>query len=107
MEAANAGRVRPIGSHLERMAPVNVRRKPCMIRLGSTSAACFILLGRMVTLIKGANRTATIHEITSANATTAKSENVYSPAALFAKPMGTKPATVTNVPVNMGHAVVV
>ena len=32
-------------------------------------------------------------------ATTAKIEKVYSPAALRAKPMGTKPATVTNVPV--------
>jgi ATP-dependent DNA ligase len=50
-------------------------------------------------------RTATIQEITSANATTAKSENVYSPAALLAKPIGTKPAIVTNVPVNMGNAV--
>jgi hypothetical protein len=59
----------------------------------------------MVTPISGANRTATIQDIRSANATTAKSENVYSPAELLAKLMGTKPATVTNVPVNIGNAV--
>jgi hypothetical protein len=45
----------------------------------------------MVTPIRGANRTATIHESRRASATTAKSENVYSPAALLAKPIGTKP----------------
>ena len=38
-------------------------------------------------------------------ATTAKIEKVYSPAMLRAKPMGTKPATVTSVPVSMGKAV--
>jgi hypothetical protein len=64
-----------------------------------------VLSGKIVTPIRGANRTATIQERRSAKATTAKSENVYSPAALFAKPMGTKPATVTKVPVNIGNAV--
>src|SRR5216684_2297181 len=105
IEAANAARVRPIVSHLERMAAVHARRKLRKIRPGSVSVASFILSGRMVTPIRGANRTATIQERRSANATTAKSENVYSPAALFAKPIGTKPATVTNVPVNIGNAV--
>ena len=36
--------------------------------------------------------------------TTAKIENVYSPAELLAKPIGTKPAAVTNDPVNIGNA---
>ena len=36
--------------------------------------------------------------------TTAKIENVYSPAALRAKPIGTKPAAVTNEPVSIGKA---
>ena len=36
--------------------------------------------------------------------TTAKIENVYSPAVLRAKPIGTKPAAVTNEPVNIGKA---
>jgi hypothetical protein len=38
-------------------------------------------------------------------ATTAKIEKVYSPAALRANPMGTNPATVTNVPASLGRAV--
>ena len=38
-------------------------------------------------------------------ATTAKIEKVYSPAPLFAKPIGTNPATVTSVPVSIGKAV--
>ena len=36
--------------------------------------------------------------------TTAKIEKVYSPAALAAKPIGTKPAIVTSVPVSIGAA---
>ena len=38
-------------------------------------------------------------------ATTAKIEKVYSPAALRANPIGTKPAIVTSVPVSIGNAV--
>ena len=37
--------------------------------------------------------------------TTANIEKVYSPAALLAKPTGTKPAAVTSVPVSIGKAV--
>ena len=37
--------------------------------------------------------------------TTANSEKVYSPAIERAKPIGTKPATVTRVPVSIGMAV--
>jgi hypothetical protein len=36
--------------------------------------------------------------------TTAKIEKVYSPAALLARPIGTKPAAETNEPVSMGKA---
>ena len=52
----------------------------------------------------GMKRTATNHEATTAMLTTAKIENVYSPAALAANPIGTKPAMVTNDPVSMGNA---
>ena len=52
----------------------------------------------------GAKITATNHDTTSAMPTTAKIENVYSPAALAAKPIGTKPAIVTSVPVSIGAA---
>ena len=38
------------------------------------------------------------------DATTANSENVYSPAELAAKPTGTKPAIVTSVPASMANA---
>ena len=62
-------------------------------------------LFRIQTPSKGAKRTATTQEMTSAMATTAKIENVYSPAALRAKPIGTKPTTVTSVPVSIGKAV--
>ena len=48
--------------------------------------------------------TATSHEAITAMLTTAKIENVYSPAALLAKPIGTKPAMVTNDPVSIGNA---
>ena len=52
----------------------------------------------------GAKVTATSHEVTSAIATTAKIENVYSPALLFANPIGTKLAIVTSVPISIGAA---
>ncbi len=59
---------------------------------------------RSTTPSNGANSTATNHETNSAMVTTAKIEKVYSPAALCAKPIGTKPAAVTKVPVSMGKA---
>ena len=59
---------------------------------------------RSQTPSKGANRTATNQDTISAIVTTAKIENVYSPAALRAKPIGTKPAAVTNEPVSIGNA---
>ena len=75
-----------------------------MIGPGSSPCTAFGFL-RIQTPSKGANRAATPQEAISAIATTAKIENVYSPAALRANPMGTNPATVTNVPANLGRAV--
>ena len=46
-----------------------------------------------------------LSSLRSAIVTTANSENVYSPAAERAKPIGMKPATVTSVPVSIGNAV--
>ena len=59
----------------------------------------------MKTPVSGVNSTATIQETMSAMPTTANSEKQYSPAPLWAKPTGTKPAIVTSVPVSMGKAV--
>ena len=55
--------------------------------------------------ISGAKIAATNQETTSAMPTTANSENVYSPAALWAKPIGRNPTMVTSVPVPMGKCV--
>ena len=58
----------------------------------------------MITPSSGAKITATNQETISAMLTTAKSENVYSPAELAAKPTGTNPAIVTSVPASMANA---
>ena len=51
--------------------------------------------------------TATIQDRISEMPTTWKIENVYSPALVFAMPIGRKPAAVINVPVSIGNAVLV
>ena len=61
--------------------------------------------GSMVTPSSGVNSTATTQEISSEDAITANKVNVYSPAELLLRPIGTKPATVTSVPVSIGKAV--
>ena len=77
-----------------------------MRRIGPGSPECAALgFFRIQTPSRGAKTAATIQDAISAMATTAKIEKVYSPAALRAKPMGTKPATVTSVPVSIGKAV--
>ncbi|MEY9459589.1 hypothetical protein ABH973_000002 [Bradyrhizobium ottawaense] len=58
----------------------------------------------MATPSSGAKITATNQDASSAIATTANSENVYSLAALAAKPTGMKPAIVTSVPASMASA---
>ena len=67
-------------------------------------SACLSGLASITTPSSGANSTATNHDMISAMPTTAKIENVYSPAELLAKPIGTKPAAVTNDPVSIGIA---
>ena len=87
-------------AHVERDA-WNQREKrgvPCVPCLRCLS-------GRMNTPISGVNSTATIQETSSAMPTTANSEKQYSPAPLWAKPIGMKPAIVTRVPVSIGKAV--
>ncbi len=76
--------------------------------IGPGCTACDTLGAlRIQTPSMGAKTTATTQDTIRAMATTAKIEKVYSPAALWAKPIGTKPATVTNVPVSIGKAVAV
>lgn len=53
----------------------------------------------------GVNSTAASQEISSASAFTENIENVYSPAADCASPIGRNPAAVINVPVSIGMAV--
>ena len=74
-----------------------------MTRPGSCSP-CSLGAFSTVMPISGANITATNQETISAMPTTAKIEKVYSPAVLAAKPIGTKPAMVTSVPVSIGAA---
>jgi hypothetical protein len=74
-----------------------------MIGPGSSECAALGFL-RTQMPSNGVKRTATTQDMISAMATTAKIEKVYSPAALRAKPIGTKPATVTSVPVSIGKA---
>src|SRR5262245_66048782 len=95
-DAAKSARVSRIVSHFTRMAKV---RKPRYQRNTLPgSAGCAVAGGlRMATPSSGAKITATNQETTRAMATTANSENVYSPAELAAKPTGTKPAIVTSV----------
>ena len=69
-----------------------------------SSSAFFSGTFRIALPISGAKITATSHDTISAIATTAKIENVYSPAELRAKPIGTKLAIVTSVPISIGAA---
>src|SRR5262249_50852293 len=64
-------------------------------RLGPSRRTVSVL-GSSVTPRRGVNRTATTHEISNADAMTAKSVNVYSRAELLLSPIGTNPATVTS-----------
>ena len=86
-----------------RMAPTRIERNARKTKFGSAAAGLSGFLSIQAPS-SGANSTATNQETMSAIVTTAKIENVYSPAALRAKPIGTKPAMVTNVPVSIGSA---
>ncbi len=87
----------------QRIAATRTLRKAAMMRLGAAvcSAPGFF---RSATPSSGMNSTATSQEASTAMLTTAKIENVYSPAELLAKPIGTKPAMVTSDPVSIGNA---
>ena len=95
-----------IVTHFARMANVRKPRYQRNILPGSADCVGPVVLGdlRMTTPSSGAKMTATNQETMSAMATTAKSENVYSPAELAAKPTGTKPAMVTSVPASIAKA---
>ena len=88
----------------QRIAVSSRARNARMTRPGPCSCAVAGFFSS-ATPISGAKITATIQEVSSAIVTTANSENVYSPAAERAKPIGMKPATVTSVPVSIGNAV--
>ena len=76
-------------------------------RIGAPSVSPCGCFGRAQSAMPttGAKMPDTTQDASSASATTAKSENVYSPASLRAKPTGTNPAMVTSVPVSRGIAV--
>jgi hypothetical protein len=74
-------------------------------RPGPSAVFGFTAFGSMVTPSSGVKITATNHEMSSEEAITANSVKVYSPAELLLSPIGTKPATVTSVPVSIGKAV--
>src|SRR5262245_60898210 len=102
-DAAKSADVSAIVAHFARMAPV---KKPRSERNTCPGQADCVALGgvRIATASSGAKMTATNHDTMNAMATTANSENVYSPAELAAKPTGTKPAIVTSVPASMANA---
>src|ERR1700760_4793594 len=102
-EAAKSASETAIVSHLARIADVRKLRYMRKILPGS---AVFVFLGgtRITAPSRGVKMTATNQETSSAIVTTAKSENVYSPAELAAKPTGMKPAIVTSVPASIAIA---
>src|SRR5271154_6860215 len=102
-EAAKQASVTAIVTQRIRIAPTRIERNVRMTKLGCWEAPASGFLSSH-TPSSGANSTATNQETNSAIVTTAKIEKVYSPAALCAKPIGTKPAAVTKVPVSMGKA---
>src|SRR5215469_6335049 len=95
--------VSAIVSQGRRMAASRAARNTPTIRLGFAGVAVSGVFSNQ-TPSNGANSTATNQETISATVTTANMEKVYSPAALLAKPIGTKPAAVTSDPVSMGNA---
>jgi len=89
--------------HRWRMAASRTRRKARTTLPGAAgSVACGFL--RNATPSSGMKMTATSQDARTAMLNTAKIENVYSPAELRAKPIGTKPAMVTSDPVSIGNA---
>src|SRR5215469_17316874 len=102
-ESTKQASVSAIVNHRWRIAASRIKQKSSTTLLGFRGAALSGTFNSH-TPSSGANRTATNQDTISAIVTTMKMEKVYSPAALFAKPMGTKPAAVTKDPVNIGKA---
>ena len=102
MAAAKSPTVTAMVTQRSRIAPASRLRKPRSTRPGPDAAAFGAF--SMATPSTGAKTTAMKKETMSAIVTTAKSEKVYSPAELAAKPIGTKPAIVTSVPAAMAVA---
>jgi hypothetical protein len=92
-----------IVSQRSRMAATSTRRNVRRITLGCEGSGDCGLVSS-ATPSKGMKITATSHDASTAMLTTAKIENVYSPAELLANPIGTNPAIVTNDPVSIGKA---
>jgi hypothetical protein len=89
--------------HRLRIATSSTRRNTRMTAPGSL--CCGVLcFERNATPRSGMKMTATSQDARTAMLTTAKIENVYSPAELFANPIGTNPAMVTSDPVSIGKA---
>ena len=103
MESTNSANVAGMVIHLAVRARDRKRRYMRSTKPGSDEAACFGAL-RMAMQSSGANTTATNHGYDQSMLTTANKEKVYSPAELWAKPIGTKPAMVTSVPASMAKA---
>src|SRR6516162_2466328 len=101
-DATKSIAVDAIVTHLARSARVRKRRYVRNTQPGSLACAAGGL--RIAAPSIGAKITATNHDAMSAMATTAKSENVYSPAELAAKPTGMNPAIVTSVPASIAKA---
>src|SRR5262245_4944157 len=102
-DATNSARVTGIVTHFARIASVRPFRYHRNTLPGSVD--CTVRGGlSKTTPSSGAKMTATNQDTISAIATTAKRENVYSPAELAAKPTGTNPAIVTNVPASIANA---
>ncbi len=91
-------------THFARIAATSKPVYARMSALGLSSPPVFLGGFRMAMPMTGAKVTATSHDVISAIPTTAKIENVYSPAELRANPMGTKPAIVISVPASIGAA---
>ena len=83
-----------------RIAPTRIERNVRRTKLGSAPAASPASAGSGAEQRREHDRDEP--RAISAIATTAKIEKVYSPAELFAKPIGTKPAIVTSVPDSIG-----
>jgi len=103
-DSANNTTATPIVIQRQRIAGTSSRPNHAFSRDGA-SAAVLAVRGNSATPSNGVNSTATTQEISSEEAITANRVKVYSPAELLLRPIGTKPATVTKVPVSIGKAV--